>query len=507
MGLLERMIAAAGVDCRPACVRHRIAGWATALAAAVLLISSATAQDLAWPRLTSEQRVGIQTDLIWGGFYDGLVDGELGKGTISAIRQFQRGNGFDVTGVLTRSQWQLLAKKADENRRAADFQIISDDRVGVAIGIPKAYVQNRKVSARGYTYYSSDGDVEIDTIFFRDSEQSFDALFERIRRYGAIKTVGYSMKRGDRFVVSGEGEGERHYFLALRDGSATRAFSISYPEDGDSKWEVITVAMANTFRIGSVPSLTSIARSATRLYERNGDTTSGWPSQPDSYQFRRSNWQNLSLESFAGRYSPVTAHNDSWRTACGYGGYEFSNRVLFLEAKEDQTCAPKHISKYSSHWAIEAACGGEGERWVENWYLTTGHGYAMLVARERGGGYGNYVFARCDTQRFPAPIEYQLGEESRVPPWHQGGGGEYKAQSLTFVTDLAPDVKRVTYQRTAAPQLPSWGVAIVICRDRKAVVTEYDGVWEAERSTEQPFPNSGRTLALSDLWRDTCSRR
>lgn len=50
----------------------------------------------------------IQRALKGGGYYDGPIDGKIGKRTRRAIRKFQSSKGLQVDGVVGRKTWKKL---------------------------------------------------------------------------------------------------------------------------------------------------------------------------------------------------------------------------------------------------------------------------------------------------------------------------------------------------------------------------------------------------------------
>ena len=55
----------------------------------------------------------VQGALAQRGYYDGQIDGVLGPGTRSAIREFQRDNGLPVTGRIDSQLVQALKNGRD----------------------------------------------------------------------------------------------------------------------------------------------------------------------------------------------------------------------------------------------------------------------------------------------------------------------------------------------------------------------------------------------------------
>ncbi len=66
--------------------------------------------------LSRDQLATAQEALASLGLYKSTIDGLNGPGTRSAVRQFQKDNGYKVTGYLTRQQYQSLVSIGQSNQ-------------------------------------------------------------------------------------------------------------------------------------------------------------------------------------------------------------------------------------------------------------------------------------------------------------------------------------------------------------------------------------------------------
>ena len=78
--------------------------------------------------MTAAQRSAIQTDLIWTGHYVGLVDGDFGDGSVSAVKAYQKRASHDDTGILTAQEREQLAAAAKSKQAEVGWRVV-DGRV------------------------------------------------------------------------------------------------------------------------------------------------------------------------------------------------------------------------------------------------------------------------------------------------------------------------------------------------------------------------------------------
>ena len=117
----------------------------------------------------------VQVWLVWAGYYDGPLDGSVGPGTTSAIKQFQRDTGAEASGSLTADQSSALAQRAATRIKAAGFSTITDPSTGIRVGIPLALVAARGHGRGSTTYRSTDGSVDIELRSFQNVQESQDS--------------------------------------------------------------------------------------------------------------------------------------------------------------------------------------------------------------------------------------------------------------------------------------------------------------------------------------------
>jgi outer membrane protein OmpA-like peptidoglycan-associated protein len=154
--------------------------------------------------------LAIQEALIWTGYYHGPLDGELGLGTLNAIRRFQARLNQPGTGILTELQWINLSSQAAKARLDAGFSQIIDPETGIGIGIPKAFIQSKRAAAYGSDYNSTSGDVLIAVRRYRIEDNPVTDFSSLLQTLSSSK-VEYKVQRDSWFVIGGSAADKKYY--------------------------------------------------------------------------------------------------------------------------------------------------------------------------------------------------------------------------------------------------------------------------------------------------------
>lgn len=86
--------------------------------------------------LGADERMALQEALKWYGFYQGSIDGSLGKGSRAAMAAWQEARGFAPTGVLSTSQRTALIAGFQADRAEFGFQTVTESEAGIEIALP-----------------------------------------------------------------------------------------------------------------------------------------------------------------------------------------------------------------------------------------------------------------------------------------------------------------------------------------------------------------------------------
>lgn len=223
-------------------------------------------------------RVLLQRALIWNDAYVGIAHGTFDRRSIDAVRGFQRSINQPPTGLLTGEQVRQLAQQAQRIEERFGYRLHRDATTGVTIGVPGAFVDRVIPNRRGTQFTSANGEVDLVTIRIPLAERSLSDLF-RLHTTRPGRAVGYSVFRGDWFVVSGVEGGKHFYVRAHSWGEDVRGFAISYPAELATVFGRLSTAMSSDFKPDS--SAQSVAE-ARMNWGNVSSRFSGMPAQPVS---------------------------------------------------------------------------------------------------------------------------------------------------------------------------------------------------------------------------------
>ncbi len=234
-----------------------IACGAAALLAFSLGAAPAAAQPAPDPKIEAAQRVfevlpederrAIQADLIWTGHYNGTVTGGFGPLTYRAINAFTGKSGPAADGLLAPAQRAALKDGAARARAAAGFEVLTDPRSGIRIGVPTRVLTKRATNALGGTrWQSADEKVTLDTRTGQPGE-TLETLFERASAASADRKVTYKLQRPDFYVVSGETRTGKFYARMAQGPEGLRGFSVGYDKAMADRVDRLVIAIAAAF--------------------------------------------------------------------------------------------------------------------------------------------------------------------------------------------------------------------------------------------------------------------
>ena len=189
------------------------------------------AQRDAYATVPVGERLAIQSDLIWSGDLVGAADPDFGDRAIAAVRNFQRRNKLEDTGILTTDQRQLLATATRNRKDRVGWRLVEDDATpGVRLGVPSKLVPQIETGVMGTRWSSARGEIQIATFREKMAGATLNELFDDLKKKPASRRIEVSSLQGNAFSIAGlQGLKRFHVRVFMKDNEA-RGLTILYDQ-------------------------------------------------------------------------------------------------------------------------------------------------------------------------------------------------------------------------------------------------------------------------------------
>ncbi len=193
------------------------------------------------------ERLAIQSDLVWTGDYNGLINGEFTDRAIAAVKAFQKRNGGKDTGVLNQPERAALGAAAKPKQEAVGWRTVDDIATGARVGIPSKLMPQQSQVIGGMRWQSSRAEYSAESFRITQPGTTLAATFERMKKEPAGRKAEYSVMRDNFFVISGLQNLKRFYVRAQVRGEEVRGITVLYDQAMAGIMEPVVVAMSSAF--------------------------------------------------------------------------------------------------------------------------------------------------------------------------------------------------------------------------------------------------------------------
>jgi outer membrane protein OmpA-like peptidoglycan-associated protein len=186
-----------------------------------------TSQEQSRDQLSLASNRQIQEWLVWEGLYAGPLDGQLGLGTISAIKRFQKGIEQPDDGRLSILQRNALKERALKQMHDVGYVMVSDPGSGLRLGVPGAILEIREFGKFGINYFSKSSAIRLSLRAFQHQEE-ITQIYELYRRALDGSNIEYTTIRPDWFVFAGDLSSRKFYIRFHQRGGVLAGFFAIY---------------------------------------------------------------------------------------------------------------------------------------------------------------------------------------------------------------------------------------------------------------------------------------
>lgn len=187
-------------------------------------------------QLTRSEREGLQVALKWAGFYEAAIDGAFGPGTRNSMAEWQRANGYEVTGVLTTLQRAALVAQYNAVLDGLGLQLVRDDAAGIEIALPTEVVEFQKYEYP-FAQYTATGDLPAKVLLIsqQGDQNALYGLYDIMQTLEIVPPDGPRNRDGDGFVLIGQGSDFVSHTEARLEGGEIKGFTLIWPAGDEER--------------------------------------------------------------------------------------------------------------------------------------------------------------------------------------------------------------------------------------------------------------------------------
>lgn len=199
--------------------------------------------------LNRAEREQLQIALEWAGFYNAAIDGAFGRGTRSAMAEWQRANGYEVSGVLTTLQRGALLDQYNAILDGLDMTLMDDSQAGIEVELPMGAVAFDRYESP-FSIYEPRGNSGVQVLLISQpgDRDTLSGLYEIMQTLEIVPLNGERERRRDSFSLSGANARiVSTTEVTLRDGHI-KGYSLIWPAGDEERRGRVLEMMRASFR-------------------------------------------------------------------------------------------------------------------------------------------------------------------------------------------------------------------------------------------------------------------
>ena len=186
-------------------------------------------------QLSREERMMLQTALKWEGFYTGAIDGAIGRGTRNSMADWQSRENYEITGVLTTKQRNVLVQRYADVLNQIGMGPVYDTTAGIKIDMPLEMVELDRYEPP-FAHFKSRNDSGVTALLISQSgdEATLRGLFDIMQTLEIVPMDGLREIGKNSFTLVGQSSKIHSYTYAALKNGHVKGFTLVWPA-GDSK--------------------------------------------------------------------------------------------------------------------------------------------------------------------------------------------------------------------------------------------------------------------------------
>jgi len=198
--------------------------------------------------LSRDERKELQIALQAAGFYNSAIDGAFGRGTRSSMSDWQAAKGFEITGVLTTAQRQILLDDYNAPLISVGMRRIIDTQAGISLEIPADEVTFSRYEPP-FAHYDSSGDLGVRVLLIsqRGDKSTLYGLYDIMQTLEIVPLEGPRERENDSFTLEGRNSRLVSFTQASLKNGEIKGFTLIWPAGDEARRSRVLSAMQASF--------------------------------------------------------------------------------------------------------------------------------------------------------------------------------------------------------------------------------------------------------------------
>lgn len=199
--------------------------------------------------LSRDEKAELQRSLQWYGFYEGALDGSIGRGTRASMAAWQTAMGYEPTGVLTSLQRSTLVANHKADEAEFGFTPTTEGEAGIEFTLPAALLEFDHYEPPFVHYTAKDGSkLRLLLISEPGDADVLAGLYDLLQTLEDVPAAGTRSLQDSEFTINAASDSVASFATAKTSKGAIKGYLLVWEPAQAETAQRILATLASTFR-------------------------------------------------------------------------------------------------------------------------------------------------------------------------------------------------------------------------------------------------------------------
>ncbi len=199
--------------------------------------------------LSRDEKAELQESLQWYGYYEGPLDGSIGRGTRASMAAWQTAMGYEPTGVLTSLQRNTLVTNHKADEAEFGFTPTTEGEAGIEFSLPAAMLAFDHYEPPFVHYTAKDGSkLRLLLISEPGDADTLAGLYDLLQTLEVVPAAGERSLQDTEFTINAASGSIASFATAKTSKGAIKGYLLVWEPAQADIAQRIKATLASTFR-------------------------------------------------------------------------------------------------------------------------------------------------------------------------------------------------------------------------------------------------------------------